>query len=73
MDFNWITAQEAAHAWGITDRRVQVLCADGKIEGVIRLKRGWLIPKGAQKPLDGRAKNGRKPAMRQKEKDYGQN
>ena len=61
MDFNWITAQEAAEEWGITDRRVQVLCANGQVKDVIRLKRGWLIPKGTPKPADGRAKNGRKP------------
>ena len=67
MDFNWITAQEAAEAWGITDRRVQVLCANGQIEGVIRLKRGWLIPKDALKPADGRAKNGRKPTKKNQE------
>ena len=71
MDFNWITAQDAAEAWGISDRRVQILCANGKVEGVIRLKRGWLIPKGTPKPADGRARNGRKPAMRQEEKDHG--
>ena len=71
MDFDWITAQEAAEAWGISDRRVQILCANGKVEGVIRLKRGWLIPKGTPKPADGRAKNGRKPATRQKETDNG--
>ncbi|MCL1828248.1 MAG: helix-turn-helix domain-containing protein [Oscillospiraceae bacterium] len=62
MDFNWITAQEAAEAWGISDRRVQFLCANGKVEDAVRLKRGWLIPKGTLKPADGRAKNGRKPA-----------
>jgi hypothetical protein len=67
MDFNWITAQEAAEVWGITDRRVQVLCANGQIEGVIRLKRGWLIPKDAPKPADGRAKNGRKPTKKNQE------
>jgi hypothetical protein len=67
MDFNWITAQEAAESWGISDRRVQILCANGKINGVIRLKRGWLIPKGTHKPVDGRSKNGRKPISHQKE------
>ena len=67
IDFNWITAQEAAEAWGITDRRVQVLCTNGQIEGVIRLKRGWLIPKDAKKPADGRAKNGRKPEKKNQE------
>ena len=69
MEFNWITAQEAAEAWGITDRRVQVLCANGQIEGALRLKRGWLIPKGTQKPADGRAGNGRKPAVKTKNEE----
>jgi len=70
MNFDWITAQEAAEAWGITDRRVQVLCATGKIPGVIRLKRGWLLPKDAQKPEDGRAKNGRKLTSQKKEQEH---
>ena len=66
MDFNWITPQEAAEAWGISDRRVQALCASGQVKDVIRLKRGWLIPKDTQKPADGRARNGRKPASQKK-------
>jgi predicted nuclease of restriction endonuclease-like (RecB) superfamily len=56
MEFDWITPQEAAEKWGISDRRVQVLCTKGKVEGAIRLKRGWLIPKDTTKPADGRAK-----------------
>ena len=60
MEFNWITPQEAADEWGVTDRRVQALCANGQVEGVIRLKRGWLIPKGTPKPIDSRKNNGRK-------------
>ena len=71
MNFDWITAQEAAEAWGITDRRVQVLCATGRIPGVIRLKRGWLLPKDAHKPTDGRTKNGRKPTLQKKEQGHG--
>ena len=66
MSFDWITAQEAAEIWGISDRRVQILCAKGRVDGAIRLKRGWLIPKGTQKPADGRAKNGRKPVTPKK-------
>jgi len=68
MNFDWITAQEAAEAWEISDRRVQVLCANGKVEGAIRLKRGWLIPKGTQKPADGRTNNGRKPSLQKEER-----
>jgi len=67
MDFNWITAQDAANAWGVSDRRVQIYCADGRIDGAIRLKRGWLIPKNAKKPTDGRVKNGRKPTSQKNE------
>ncbi|MCL2149863.1 MAG: helix-turn-helix domain-containing protein [Dehalococcoidia bacterium] len=67
MNFDWITPREAAEKWGVTDRRVQVLCANGKVEGVVRLKGGWLIPKGTPKPQDGRTKSGRKPAARGQE------
>jgi hypothetical protein len=59
MKFDWITPQEAAEQWGITDRRVQELCTKGKVNGAIRLKRGWLIPKDMLKPIDGRTKSGR--------------
>jgi len=62
MDFDWMTPQEAADKWGITNRRVQALCANGQVEGVVRLKGGWMIPKGTPKPPDGRVRNGRKPA-----------
>jgi len=67
MDFNWITPKEAAKEWGISDRRVQCLCANGQVAGVIRLGQAWLIPKGTQKPLDGRSKNGRKPTKKKQE------
>jgi len=69
MDFNWITAQEAAEERGITDRRVQVLCANGQGAGALRLKRGWLIPKGTPKPAGGRARNGRKPVNKSKNEE----
>ena len=71
MDFDWITPQEAAEKWGITDRRVQALCVNGQVEGAIRLKRGWLIPKDTPKPLDGRSKSGRKLAKNNQERNYG--
>ena len=61
MDFNWMTPQEAADEWGITNRRVQALCANGQVEGVVRLRGGLMIPKGTPKPPDGRARNGRTP------------
>ena len=59
MKLDWITPQQAAEKWGITDRRVQALCANGQVEGAVKLGRGWLIPIDAPKPKDGRVKNRR--------------
>ena len=50
----YITVAQAAEQWGISDRRVRILCQQGKIDGVIRKGRAWMIPAGAEKPIDGR-------------------
>ncbi len=52
MEF--ITAKEAAEKWGITPRRVQVLCAEGRIPGAWRLGNAWAIPVNSEKPRDER-------------------
>jgi len=49
-----ITTKEAAVKWGISDRRVRVLCAEGRISGAIQQGRSYVIPEGALKPADGR-------------------
>lgn len=51
-----MTAKEASELWGITTRRVQVLCDKGKVDGATRLGNIWVIPKGTAKPIDGRTK-----------------
>ncbi len=51
-----MTVKEAAAIWGISDRRVRVLCSEGKIHGVVRNGRSWKIPANADKPTDGRYK-----------------
>ena len=51
---DYITTKEAAENWGLTERRVQVLCKQGKIPGVFRLGWAWAIPKDAAKPEDRR-------------------
>lgn len=54
MDF--ITANQAAQKWGISQRRVQILCAEGRIDGVFKLGEAWAIPSQAEKPNDSRFK-----------------
>ena len=48
------SVSQIAKQWGISDRRVRILCKEGKISGVIRNGRAWLIPADAKKPVDGR-------------------
>ncbi|QOV20116.1 helix-turn-helix domain-containing protein [Blautia liquoris] len=58
--FEYMTVQEAAKLWEISERRVQKLCEENRLEGVVRLSRVWLIPKDAKKPADGRLREYRK-------------
>ena len=53
----YISCAEAAAKWGISERRVQKLCEDERIPGAVKFSRIWLIPKDAEKPVDGRRKN----------------
>lgn len=52
----YITVKQAAEKWGISDRRVRVLCSEGKITGAYQEGRAWKIPHDAAKPTDGRYK-----------------
>ena len=53
---DYVTPKDKAKEWGLTQRRVEVLCDKGRIPGVYRFGRVWAIPKGAEKPIDGRTK-----------------
>lgn len=51
-----MTTREAGERWGISERRVRTLCAEGKIPGAYQEGRIWKIPLQAEKPADGRFK-----------------
>jgi len=54
---DYISSQEVAVKWGITKRRVQILCQQQRIKGAFKIgKRAWAIPKNAEKPRDLRKK-----------------
>ena len=53
----FMTVKQAAEKWGLSDRRVRLLCAEGKIPGAFQEGRGWKIPMDAVKPADGRLKS----------------
>lgn len=54
-----ISVQQAAEQWGLSDRRVRLLCEQGKIPGVVREGRSYRIPADAVKPADGRSLRGK--------------
>ena len=58
MEF--MTASKAAELWHISQRRVQVLCAEGRIPGVFKLGDAWAIPSDSSKPSDSRLKKTKK-------------
>lgn len=53
----FITVKQTSEKWGISDRRIRVLCSEGKIPGAYQEGRGWKIPADATKPEDGRYKS----------------
>lgn len=53
----FMTVKEAAEKWRLSDRRIRVLCSEGKITGAYQEGRGWKIPADAEKPADGRYKS----------------
>lgn len=48
----YISVTEASVKWGISQRRIQKLCEEKRIEGIERIGHMWLIPKEAEKPAD---------------------
>ena len=54
----YMTISETAEKWNLTKRRVQKMCADGEIKGVMKFGTVWAVPKEAERPKDGRVKTG---------------
>lgn len=54
-----MSAKQAAELWGISPRRVAILCSEGRISGAQMVGRSWVVPAHAKKPADARVKSGR--------------
>ena len=52
----FMTTKEASEKWNITERRINVLCKEGRIPGAYKDNKRWLIPDGTEKPVDKRLK-----------------
>lgn len=51
---SYLSLREAAEKWGVSARRVNQYCSEGRIPGAQRIGKSWVIPTDAQKPEDPR-------------------
>ena len=56
-----LTIQETAAQWGVSPRRIQQLCKEGRIPGARKEGRTWLIP--SQAPIQVRARTAERPQL----------
>ena len=55
----YLSTSEAGQKWGISKRRVIVLCTENRIPGAQIAGRNWIIPENAKKPEDARVRSGK--------------
>lgn len=55
----YLSVSQTAEKWGISTRRIQILCGEGRIPGAMRVGTFWVIPEDAPKPADARVKSGK--------------
>ena len=56
---DYMILKEASAKWGVTPRWINYFCSGGRIPGAVKMAGVWLIPKNAEKPIDGRTKQGK--------------
>lgn len=55
----YLSIRQVSEKWGISGRRIQVLCVQGRIPGAAKIGSYWAIPEDVEKPKDERVKSGR--------------
>ena len=55
----YLSIRQTSERWGISTRRIQVLCTNQRIPGAVRIGYSWAIPADAEKPKDARIKSGK--------------
>ena len=55
----YLSINQTSEKWGITVRRIQVLCTEGRIPGATKIGSYWAIPADTEKPKDQRVKSGK--------------
>jgi len=66
---NYLSIKQTSERWGISERRIQILCKEGRVPGTIVIGRTWGIPDDAEKPKDARIKSGKYIKQKNASKD----
>lgn len=65
----YLSTREAAAKWGVSERRVNQYCAEGRILGAKRFGSSWAIPDSAEKPGDPRKNKSQAPSVKPSKKE----
>lgn len=55
----YLSIRQTSEKWGISGRRIQRLCTEGRIPGAMKIGSYWAVPADAEKPKDERIKSGK--------------
>ena len=55
----YLSISQTAEKWGVSRRRVQVLCSENWIQGAVRIGYAWAVPSDDKKPADARIRSGK--------------
>ncbi len=55
----YMSIKQTSEKWGVSTRRIQVLCSEERIPGATKIGSFWVIPEDAEKPRDERVKTGK--------------
>ena len=55
----YLSVRQTAEKWGISIKRIQFICKQGRIPGAFIIGNSWAIPADAEKPCDQRIKSGK--------------
>jgi len=55
----YLSIKQTSEKWGLSVRRINVLCSEGRISGATKIGSYWAIPIDAEKPKDKRIKSGK--------------
>ena len=55
----YLSIRQTVEKWGLSKRRIQVLCSENRIPGAMKVDSSWVIPADAEKPVDARIRSGK--------------